>query len=118
MLYKINNIDFSDLVKRINVQYKTRKLGEDRYSMSGKAHSAKTKTVSVVTAIIEPVSEEEFQSLMDEVSSKYVSFTYHDPHLGDRTVQAIPGGDIDINLAIEGIAVSYWDGMVLVMEER
>ena len=118
MLYTINGVDFSNLVKKISIRYENRKLGQDRVSVSGLIYSARTRRVSIVTAIIEPVSEIEFSSLLTQINQKYVTFRYHDPNLGDRTITAIPSDSTGGELVLEDDSSAYWNGMTLIMEER
>lgn len=120
MLFKLNGKDFSGIVSNsgFSISYKSRTVGTPRVSLGGLQYSSKTKTVVTVAAIIDPLTEEEYQELLAEITEKYVTLEYHDPKLGDREISTIPS-DTSSTLVLENIdGVDYWNGISISLEER
>lgn len=120
MLYKLNGKDFSHIVADtgFSISYKSRTVGTSRVSLGGLQYSGKKRTVVVVTAPIDPITEAQYQELLAEIAQKYVTLEYHDPQLGDREIEAIPS-DTSSTLVLENIdGVNYWNGISITLEER
>lgn len=120
MLYKLNGKDFSSIVANsgFSISYKSRTVGTPRVSLGGLQYSGKKRTVVVITAPIDPITEEQYQELLNEVTQKYVTLEYHDPKLGDREIETIPS-DTTSTLVLENIdGVNYWNGISITLEER
>nr|DAH42959.1 MAG TPA: hypothetical protein [Caudoviricetes sp.] len=120
MLAKLNGKDLSGIISNsgFSISYKSRTVGTPRVSLGGLQYSNKTKTVVVIDILIDPLTEGEYQELLALVTEKYVTFEYHDPKLGDRSISAIPS-DTSSTLVLENIdGVNYWSGISISLEER